>query len=122
MGLIRLYILLALCGGSVYEGHAPHYARNLMDRVAARRDLAPAPCMVSSPRYAIGSFVYVYGKQTGALRHCKVVDVSADADRARHIRTGREVELDYAVTAAICGTTRGSVAECGVIVIRLEEP
>jgi len=92
-----------------------------MQRVAARRGLSTTACMVSSPIYPIGTWLYVYGKRTGALRYCRVTDVSHPRDRQRHIDTDRWVELDYAVTRDICGTTKGRVVDCGVIVFRVNE-
>lgn len=121
MALIRLLTLVALLGGEVHEGWAPHYAQGLMGRVARNRDLAPAGCMVSSPRYDIGTWVYVYGKRTGALRFCQVVDVSGPQDRARHLRTGREVEIAFESTIDFCGTTLSKPTDCPVLVIRIDE-
>jgi hypothetical protein len=118
--LIALYKLLvwaALHGGIVEAGYAPHYAPGLMAQVARTRDMAPAVCMVSRPRGPIGGWVWVYGERTGALLRCKVVDVSAPKDRARHERTGRVVEISHENARALCGTTRGNVEECPVIVI-----
>lgn len=83
--------------------------------------MAPVACMVSSPRYDIGAWVYVWGVTTKVLRHCKVVDVSGPKDRERHLRTHREVEIAFENTVDLCGTTRGRVVDCPVIVIRINE-
>lgn len=121
MALVRLYILIGLGLGVVQEGWAPHYSKGLMQAVAARRDITPVPCMVSSPVYAVGDWVYVWGRRTGVLRHCKIVDVLHPRDRARHIRTRRWVEISYEVTVALCGSTKGRPTDCPVIVFKLEE-
>lgn len=88
-----------------------------MAKVAANRDLRPVACMVSRPRGPIGGWVWVYGKRTGALLRCKIVDVSHPRDLARHERMRRVAELSYEVTAAICGSTRERVIDCPVLVI-----
>jgi hypothetical protein len=112
--------MVILHGGIVSEGYAPHYAPGLMAKVAARRGMEPQACMISSAEYDIGTWVWVYGVRSGALLHCQVIDVSHPRDVARHRRTRRLIELDYAVTKEICTTTRGSSAECPVIIVRLE--
>lgn len=114
-------MLLALLGGTVREGVAPHYAPGVMERVADIRGMERVGCMVSSPIVDIGEWVYVYGVQTQALRYCQVTDTSQARDRARHIRTGRIVELDYESTIALCGTTRDRPEQCPVVVVHLEE-
>ena len=90
-----------------------------MPRVARNRDMPPVACMVSSPVYPLGTRLWVYGHKMGALLHCTVVDVSADKDRERHIRTRRVVELDWAVTKQLCGSTKGRVVDCPVTIIWL---
>jgi hypothetical protein len=116
--LYRLLVCAALHGGVVERGFAPHYSPGLMARVAARRDIAPVACMVSRPRGPIGGWVWVYGKRTGALLHCKIVDVSHPRDLARHIKLERQVEIAFENTVALCGSTKGSVKECPVLVIQ----
>lgn len=74
-----------------------------MGGVADYRGLARVGCMVSSPTVGIGEWVYVVSQNNGAIRYCKVVDTSETIDRARHIRTGRAVELDYRTALIICG-------------------
>jgi hypothetical protein len=120
MVLLRLLTIAALMG-EVYEGYAPHYGKGLMARVAARRGLPAVGCMVSSPRFPIGTYLYVYGVNTGALRYCKVVDVSAPKDSARHLRTRREIEIAYENTIDLCGSTKTRVTDCPILVIKLEE-
>ena len=107
---------MALTGCGWQEAYAPHYSKGLMAKVAARRDMQPQACMISSAQFEIGTWLWVFGKRTGALLHCQVVDVSASRDRARHLRTKRLIELSYEVTVALCGTTKGSSAECPVLI------
>ncbi len=90
-----------------------------MARVARSRDMQPQACMISSAEYEIGTFLWVYGKKTGALLHCQVVDVSHPAHRRGHVARRRLVELSYEVTKQFCGTVNGSSAECAVLVIKL---
>jgi hypothetical protein len=120
--LLRLLTLVALLGGEVREGWAPHYSIGLMTQVARARDMAPVGCMVSSPVHPIGTWVYVYGTRTGVLLYCRVTDASHPKDRARHLRTHRVVELSYEVTEALCGSTHERAADCPVMVIRLHDP
>ncbi len=116
-----LYALLcwvALHGGIIQEGYAPHYAPRLMARVAHNRGLAPVPCMVSRPTGPLGGWVWVYGVNTHAIRRCKIVDVSHPRDLARHIRLKRVTELSYEVTRALCGSTNERSSDCPVMVIQ----
>lgn len=92
-----------------------------MSKVAARRDLQEAPCMISSAQYPIGTWLYIYGKNTGALRWCKVVDVSGPEHKAGHIRRRRLVELSYEVTRDLCGALNEPSRACPVLIIQLEE-
>jgi hypothetical protein len=119
--LYRLLMLALILGGSVRQGVAPHYAENVMERVADHRKMERAGCMVSSPIYSLGEWVYVYGVRTGALRYCRVTDVSQTRDRARHIRTGRIIEIDFENTLALCGSTRERPERCPVVVVRIQE-
>lgn len=95
-------------------GYAPHYARGLMDRVAKRRKLDRAPCMVSRPFGPLGAWVWVHGVRTEVTLKCLVVDVSHPRDRKRHQRTRRIVELSWEAARALCGTTRASPKACPV--------
>jgi hypothetical protein len=96
------------------SGFAPHYSPRLMAKVARRRKLDPAPCMVSRPRGPIGGWVYVYGERTGQTLKCLITDVSHPRDLKRHLRTRRIVELSWETTAQICGTTKGRPVDCPV--------
>jgi hypothetical protein len=117
--LYALLVWAALYGGTIREGFAPHYAPGVMERVARHRHLEQTACMVASPTQPIGSWVWVYGKQTGALLHCKVVDTSETRDRPRHLRTRRYVELDFQSAKIICGSTRDRPERCPVVVVRI---
>lgn len=90
-----------------------------MAQVARNRGMETSACMVSSPIYPLGTHVWVYGVATGVLLPCTVVDVSHPRDKARHIRTGRVVEISHENAVALCGTTKGSVKECPVRVYKL---
>ncbi len=90
-----------------------------MERVSRNRDLPIVGCMVSSPVYAVGAWVWVYGERTGALLHCRVTDVSHPRDKARHLRMGRIAELGWQNTKALCGRTDERVIDCPIVVVRL---
>jgi len=124
MGLIRLYILLGLCGcGVIQEGFAPHYAKGVMERVVARRGLPTDGCHVSSPVYPIGTPVYVYGVNTGVLRYCIVSDVSQTAHKARHIAKKWWAELGFREAENLCGAAamKDRPEACEIIVFRINE-
>jgi hypothetical protein len=87
-----------------------------MERVANVRGMRHTACMVSSPIHPLGTWLWVYGERTGRLLKCRVTDVSAPKDKARHLRTRRIVELGYTVTEALCGSTRERVIDCPVVV------
>src|SRR5512138_1361196 len=90
-----------------------------MERVSRNRDLPIVGCMVSSPRYPIGTWVWVWGSNTQTLLRCRVTDISHPRDRARHLRTGREVELGYIEAVRLCGrrAMQDRPERCQVIVI-----
>src|ERR1700712_4205456 len=101
--LYQLLIALALAGADIHQGVAPRYRPGLMARVSARRGLPVVGCMVSSPRYPIGTWLLVVGLNTEAVERCRVTDVSHPRDRARHLRTHREVEFGYSEALRLCG-------------------
>lgn len=103
----------------MHNGYAPHYSPKLMAKVAHRRDIAAIGCLVSSPRYPLLTKLYVYGVKTHTLQACTVVDVSHPRDKARHLRTGREVELSWEDTLHLCGSRKGRPEDCPVIVIKI---
>lgn len=117
--LYRLLIAVALLGGEVHAGYAPRYAPGVMERVSRNRDLPIVGCMVSSPRYGIGTWVWVWGANTETLLRCRVTDISHPRDRARHFRTGREVELGYTEAVRLCGkrAMKDRPERCPVLVI-----
>ena len=119
MTLLRLLVFVILHGGTIQESYAPHYSPNLMAKVAARRDMQPQACMISSAEYDLGTWLWVFGKRTGVLLHCQVVDVSQTRHRQGHIKRRRLVELAWENTMALCGTTKGSSAECPVLIVRV---
>ncbi len=121
--LIQLYILLALAGGESMDGYAPRYAPGLMERVARNRHMEAVPCMVSSPYYGVGTWVYVWSQNKKLLRHCRVTDVSAPQDAPRHKRTKRIVEIAYENVAELCGREylHSWPETCPVTVVRVNE-
>lgn len=116
-------------GAVVQKGVAPRYNPGGMEGVAKRRGLKPAACMVSRPDGPIGGWVYVWGKNTDILLHCKIVDVSdlvvkcqrgrCESDRDRHWRTGRIVELSYKTALLLCSRKHINhrPEQCPVLVI-----
>jgi hypothetical protein len=122
MALIRLYILLGLMGGTVGEYTSPYYAKGVMERVARNRDMPIVPCMIASPTIPIGSWVWVYGRNTGVVRECRVTDTSAQKDRARHIKL-RRIELSWEAAVSLCGRAamKDRPEHCPILVIKINE-
>ena len=122
--LVELYIALALLGGEEISGYAPRYSPGLMERVSRNRDLAPVECMVSSPVYPVDTWVWIWSKNRFTLHRCRVTDVSAAEDRARHLRTQRVAELGYEEARRICGEEhlQDRPEQCPIIVIRVNNP
>jgi hypothetical protein len=118
--LAAILLAVVLYGGEMMSGFAPRYSPGVMERVAARRGLEVAGCLVSSPVYDIGTRVIVYGPNTDRALSCTVVDVSAPKDRARHIRTRRITELSYPAALALCGRKHINhrPEQCPVVVVR----
>jgi hypothetical protein len=110
-------MLAALNGWTVREASAPRYDPDVMRGVAIWRELTPVPCMVSSPIVGISEWVYVYGKNTGALRYCKVVDTSETRHRAGHLLRKRFVEVSFENALLFCGHLKERPESCPVIVI-----
>lgn len=131
--VVAVCATLALCGDSgppahllsraveVHRGVAPRYSPKLMAKVSARRGLPVVGCMVSSPYWKVGTWVYVYGYNTNQLEYCRVTDVSAPKDRARHLRTGRVAELGYEEARRLCGAKHlnDPPSKCPILVFRL---
>lgn len=121
--LLLLIAVWTAMGADTYSGYAPHYSPGLMQRVARNRDMTVVACMVSSPRYPLGTWLLVAGLNTGNVERCRVTDVSHPRDIARHRRTRREVELAFETVPRICGRAalRERPEACPVIVIKLAE-
>ena len=119
--LYALLVWVALHGGTVQQGYGPRYSPGVMERVSRNRDMPIASCMVSSPVYPIGTWVWVVGLSTGNVEHCRVTDVSAPKDKARHIRTKRWAELSYPVALRMCGTKHINhrPEQCPILVVKL---
>ena len=121
--LINLYIALVLLGGESMTGYAPRYDPGVMERVVARRHLPPAACNISSAYYGIGTELWVWSWNTKTLRLCRVADVSAGKDKARHQQTGRIIEASYTDADWMCGRQHLNhrPEQCPVTVIRVNE-
>lgn len=119
--LYALLLWVALHGGDIHSGYAPRYSPGVMERVSRNRDLPLAGCMVSSPYWPIGTMIVVYGWNTDRLELCRVTDVSADKDRARHLRTRRVAELGYQEAIRFCGVRHINhrPEQCPIIVVKL---
>jgi hypothetical protein len=98
------------------DGTAARYSPGLMERVAARRGMATNGCLISSAYYPIGTELWVFGRNTRALRLCTVVDVSHPRDMARHRRTKRLIEIAHEDAMSICGSVKSRPIDCPVIV------
>lgn len=121
--LYALLVFVALHGGELHSGYGPRYSKGVMERVARVRDLPQVGCMVSSPYWPIGTWVWVAGLNTGAVEHCRVTDVSQKKDRLRHIKTRRVAELGYNEALTICGVKNinKKPEQCPILVIKLHE-
>jgi hypothetical protein len=121
--LLLLLAAWAAMGADIYSGFAPHYSPGLMQRVARNRDMSVVACMVSSPRYKLGTWLVVIGLNTGNVERCRVTDVSHPRDIARHRRTKREVEFSFETALRMCGAKaiRDRPERCPVIVVNLPE-
>lgn len=115
MGIITTAaLLLAMGAGYVHEGYAARYDPGVMKMVADNRGLSIESCMISSPLYDIGEWVYVYGEVTDERLYCRVTDTSEDIDRKRHLRTRLYAELNYDAARIICGSVTNSNKECPI--------
>lgn len=129
--LYSLLVYAALNDGAIHSGHASYYARGVMEQVARNREMTRVDCMVSSPRYPLGTWVWVWGANTNTLLHCRVTDVSADidtsgrrsheSDRERHLRLGWELELGWTEAQRLCSVPamREPPKGCPILVVRL---
>lgn len=84
-------------------GAAAHYGAGVMERVADARELPRVRCMVSSPFEGIGTWLQVTRVETGHTELYRVTDVSAPADRLRHIRRGLVIEFGWPAAQRFCG-------------------
>lgn len=125
--VVKLAIILSVGAASTNwdRGFAAHYSPGLMARVANNRNLPIVPCMISSPVYEIGTWVYVEGINTGKRLYCRVTDVSnpasvdgKESDRDRHIRMALLAELAFENTLDICGSTTLANRECPILIGR----
>lgn len=107
-----------------YEGYAPHYSRGLMQRVAKKRGLV-AEHGIASPIFPLRSMVEVCSTKTGENRciTAMVVDVSAPADRKRHIQRRQWAELSFEDKAYLCGPRATKMANryCTITVTQAQK-
>jgi hypothetical protein len=115
-GLILEAALLFSMGMQIQTGYAVRYDPNVMERVAIVRGMEQQDCMVSSPVFDIGSWLYVYGKNTKQMLLCQVVDTSHPKDKPRHLQNNLIVELGYNNAIPICGGLNVPRRDCAVIV------
>lgn len=117
--MVWLIAVMAALGADIHTGYAPRYAPGVMEQVSRNRDMPIVECMVSSPRYPIGTELIVIGLNTQAIEHCRVTDASHPRDQVRHLRTRREVELGYEEARRLCGeqAMQARPEQCPVIVI-----
>jgi hypothetical protein len=85
----------------VVVGHATTYDEGLMESVSAYRGLPTVGCMVTSPFDGIGDWLLVRSRVTDVVLSCRVTDVSAGRDRARH-RSNRLYEFDTDSWRLLC--------------------
>jgi hypothetical protein len=85
----------------VVVGHATTYDEGLMESVSANRGLPAVGCMVASPFDGIGDWLLVRSRVTDVVLSCRVTDVSAGRDRARH-RSNRLYEFDTDSWRLLC--------------------
>jgi hypothetical protein len=115
---VKAALILALGVGG-YEGYAARYGAGVMGRVADNRGIARSSCMVAltSARTITGDqWVWVLGRKTGKMRHCKIVDLPQDEDRAGLQERGIVTELDRESARDVCGGVTEPPRKCPVIV------
>ena len=91
-----------------HSGFAAHYRPGLMDQVARRRGLPKVPCMIASPHYVVGTWVYVKSRKNGRTLRCRVTDVPQPYHRARLNKLNIVVELDFKSATILCNIKRPS--------------
>ena len=109
---------------TVRVGYAPHYGIGVMEIVARNRKLPIVPCMVSSPYEEIGTWVIVRSDKYNVTKICRVTDVSAPKDKARHRKLHWAVELDWKSAKELCNLRyvgQRSPKACPVIVTTMEK-
>lgn len=84
-----------LASGVPVHGVAKHYSTGTMERVARYRGLPALPRMASVPDCGRIGW-WAIATVNGSTDFYLVVDCSAPKDRARHIRSGLVLEVNYA--------------------------
>lgn len=133
MGLVIKLVLVLELGAGWNRGYAARYDPGVMESAAYNRGMPIVSCMVSSPVYPLGTWVYIQGLNTGKILLCRVTDVSADVDtsnnpkssgltdRQRHIRDLLWAELGYLNTVDICGSTKLPNRQCPIMIHRMND-
>jgi len=102
------YPPLTAKGAATIDGYATTYSPDpsprSMEQVSRNRELPIVKCMVASPFHEIGDWIRVKSKNTGVMLRCRVTDVSAPEDEARH-RKNKLFEFDFTSWKKLCGTT-----------------
>lgn len=115
VGLVVKAALVVSVGAGMMSAetrYAVRYNEGVFERVAKNRGMQVERCMVASPVHALGTWLLLEGR--GGRLRCKVLDVSAPQDRARHIRL-RTIEVDYLSGFVLCGKQwKGRAVECPV--------
>ena len=121
-GLVTQAALVLALGHTGWEAaHATRYAPNVMERAATNHGLPLASCMVSFDGAPLGAVVWVRSRATGALLDCQVSDLSAKADKQRHVLANL-VELDYDSQALMCVDVDGPWRLCKVDILEQARP
>ncbi|HEX6289527.1 MAG TPA: hypothetical protein VFZ66_10070 [Herpetosiphonaceae bacterium] len=77
-----------------------------MDQVARRRGMPSVPCMVASPYYGLGAWVYVHSQKYAQTLHCRITDVPHPHHRPSIVRRNIVVEFDFNSARTMCRIQR----------------
>lgn len=101
----------------VYRGFASVYSPGVMERVARIRNMRPVACMISSPLYPLGTWVWVRSHVTGITLRCRTTDVSHPKHIPSQLRRRQYVELANGLAWPICRhkyAGQGPIRSCPV--------
>lgn len=106
--MLRAIILVALFltqNVTPYKGYAVHYSPGLMERVANKRGLEQAECMISSPLTNDIGAIIIVESEWGTMA-CQVTDVSQPRHRKAQLRTKTYVEFNFEAAKKMCNITK----------------